>query len=40
MKYVSQIVIAFVPKLLSGACGRNQMAPTPRRERTMEGITS
>jgi hypothetical protein len=40
MKYVSQIVLAFAPKLLSGACGRNRMALTSRRERTIEGVTS
>ena len=40
MKYVSQIVIAFASKKRSGACGRNRMALTPRRERTIEGVTS
>jgi hypothetical protein len=40
MKYLSQIVIAFAPAMLSGASGRNRMALTPRRERTIEGVTS
>ena len=39
MRYVSQIVIAFAPKMLPGAYGRNRMALTPRRERTIEGVT-
>jgi hypothetical protein len=40
MKYVSQIVIAFASATLSSACGGNRMALTPRRERTIEGVTS
>jgi hypothetical protein len=40
MKYLSRIVIAFAPSTLAGACGGNRMAPTPRRERTIEGVTS
>ena len=40
MKYVSQMVIAFASKILPGACGRNRMALTPRRERTIKGVTS
>ena len=40
MNYVSQIVITFASKMPSGACGRNGMALTPRRERTIEGVTS
>jgi hypothetical protein len=40
MKYLSQIVIAFALMMLSGAYGRNRMALTPRRERTIEGVTS
>jgi hypothetical protein len=40
MKYVSQIVIALASKTLAGAYGRNRMALTPRRERTIEGVTS
>jgi hypothetical protein len=39
MKYVSQIVITFAPKMLPGTCGRNRMALTSRRERTIEGVT-
>ena len=39
MNYVSQIVIAFASKMLFGTCGRNGMALTPRRERTIEGVT-
>jgi hypothetical protein len=40
MKYLSQIVIALASMMLSGACGRNRMALTPHRERTIEGATS
>ena len=40
MNYASQIVITFASETLSGACGRNRMALTPRRERTIEGVTS
>ena len=40
MTYASQIVITFASAMLSGACGRNGMALTPRRERTIEGVTS
>ena len=39
MKYVGRIVIAFAPATLPGACGRNRMALTPRRERTIKGVT-
>jgi hypothetical protein len=39
MKYVSQVVIAFASAMLTGACGRNRMALTQRRERTIEGVT-
>jgi hypothetical protein len=39
MKYVSQIMIAFASKMLPGAWGRNRMALSPRRERTIEGVT-
>jgi hypothetical protein len=39
MKYDSQIVIAFAPAMPSGAGEGNQMARTPRRERTTEGVT-
>ena len=40
MTYVSRIVITFASAMLTGACGRNGMALTPRRERTIEGVTS
>ena len=39
MKHVSQILIAFAPKTPPGACGRNRMARSLRRERTIEGVT-
>ena len=39
MNYPSRIVIAFAPAMLAGACGRNRMALTSRRERTIEGVT-
>jgi hypothetical protein len=40
MNYASRIVIAFASATLSCACGGNRMALTPRRERTIEGVTS
>ena len=40
MNYARRIVIAFASKVLPGACGRNRMALTPRRERTIGGVTS
>jgi hypothetical protein len=40
MNYASRIVIAFAPAMLAGARGGNRMALTPRRERTIEGVTS
>jgi hypothetical protein len=40
VNYSSQIVITFALAMLVGACGRNRMALTPRRERTIEGATS
>jgi hypothetical protein len=39
MNYASGIVLAFAPAILSGACGRNRMALTPRCERTIKGVT-
>jgi hypothetical protein len=39
MNYASRIVLVFAPEILSGACGRNRMALTPRPEWTIKGVT-
>ena len=40
MNYARRIAPAFAPAILSGTCGQNKMALTPRRERTIKGVTS
>ena len=39
MNYANPIVLAFAPALPCGACERNRMALTPRREWTIKGVT-
>jgi len=40
MRYAGLILTAFAPAILPSACEGNRMALTPRRERTIKGVTS